>query len=168
MFSLTKLKKNKSFITKIKKTKRAICENFKKDIIGKPTPKLYKSCLVNSTCRKTKCKDVDKRIYSSRFKKFGMDYNKIVFEMIKNCSNDLSTKSRKRCVNKILEKFHNDNNLGDIYKEYIECDKKLCNKEKEIFYTNLIRQKKIRYKKVKDLKNEVDMNNIKPEPLKSV
>jgi hypothetical protein len=163
------VKKSKSLLDikeKTKKKKINVCDFYKFDIIGKSTPNLYKSCVVNSTCRKTKCKDVDERLYKSRFKKFGMDYNKIVNNISKQCSDDLSLKSKKKCVGKILEKFHDDNKLGNIYKQYLECDKKTCNKEKKIFHINLIRQKKIKYKKQKKIENEVNNDIINPKPLK--
>lgn len=171
------IKNPKSFLDnnkiKTKKKKINVCEFYKFDIVGKETPKLYKSCLINSTCRKTKCKDVDERLYKSRFKKFGMDYNKIVNDISKKCSDNLSIKSKKKCVNKILEKFHDDNKLGNIYKQYLECDKNICAKEKKIFHINLIRQKRIKYKNklklendVIKLENDINRDMINPKPLK--
>jgi hypothetical protein len=39
-------------------------------------------------------------------------------------------------------KFYEDNNLGDVYKNVLECDKKTCAKEKQIFQNNLFRIRK--------------------------
>ena len=52
---------------------------------------------------------------------------------------DRGNKASKRCVNEATRKFYEDNGLGDIYNQVLECDKKTCKKEKDIFHTNLFR-----------------------------
>ena len=37
--------------------------------------------------------------------------------------------------------------MNELYNKVIECDKKTCSKEKQIFNTNLFRQRQIRLKK---------------------
>ena len=57
----------------------------------------------------------------------------------------MADKTRKRCNNRAMIKFYEDNNLGSVYKSVLECDKKTCAKEKKIFHNNLFRIRK--YKK---------------------
>jgi hypothetical protein len=46
-------------------------------------------------------------------------------------------------------KFYEDNNLDSVYKSVLECDKKTCAKEKQIFHNNLFRIRNKHQKKIK-------------------
>lgn len=141
------LKLFKSLTKKTRKhKKRDYCAIYKHDFVGKPTPQLFRTCKMNSSCRKQKCDNIDKKFKSEQIKRLGNDYNGLLMSSVYNkCPETLSNKSRKRCYNKSMAKFYEDNNMKDIYDKLQECDKKTCNKERQIFYTNLFkirRQKK--------------------------
>lgn len=123
------------------KTIKKFCEIYKKDILGKPTPVLYKSCEVNKFCRKNKCGNIDNKFQKEIIKKLGSNYYILLMSSVNNkCpSTQLSDKIYKRCYKKATKKFYTDMDLGNIYNKVLECDTKTCKKEKDIFHTNLYR-----------------------------
>ena len=59
---------------------------------------------------------------------------------------------------KNIKNFHDEYNMGEIYNEYLDCNKNKCAKSKQIFNTNLYRYRKVRINKEKkqnleDIKN---------------
>jgi hypothetical protein len=65
------------------------------------------------------------------------------------CPVEMSDKSRKRCNNRAMLKFYEDNNLGSVYKSVLECDNKTCAKERKIFQNNLFRIRNKKNKKIR-------------------
>jgi hypothetical protein len=134
---LTKLSKKKP------KTIKQYCEIYKNDITGKINMPLFNSCKINQYCRKYKCKGIDTKFKQAQIKKLGTNYNTLLMSSIySKCPAEMSDNNRKRCTNKAMLKFYEDNNLGDVYKNVLECDKKTCAKEKQIFQNNLFRIRK--------------------------
>ena len=122
------------------KTIKQLCEVYKKDITGKVNTPLYNSCKINQYCRKYKCKNIDKKFKNSQIKALGINYNTLLLSSLHNkCPSTMPDKNRKRCYNSTMLKFYKDNNLLSGYEKVLECDKKTCAKEKEIFNTNLFR-----------------------------
>lgn len=146
----TKNKHTKKTSIKLKK-KRTIekyCNFYKTDINGKLNKQLYRSCKINKYCRKYKCKKIDDKIISEQKKKLGPNYNTLVLGSLRSaCPIIEEDKKRKKCETKALHKFYKENNMDDIYTKVIECDKKTCSKEKQIFNINLFRQRQIKLKK---------------------
>lgn len=158
--------KQKKLINKkpTKQLKRNYCGVFKTDINGRKTPVLHKSCIINQTCRKTKCSDIDTKIHNARFKIWGFDYNKQFSDISRQCSKSSRTpKSYKLCQRNAIAKIHKDAGLEQLYNQLQECDKQTCSRERRIFITNLMRHRKISKKQI-NLRNEPDMNTIK-EPV---
>ncbi len=125
---------------------------YKNDITGKINLPLFNSCKINQYCRKYKCKSIDKKFKQAQIKKLGTNYNTLLMSSIYNkCPPEMSPNNRKRCTNKAMLKFYEDNNLGNVYKDVLECDNKICAKEKQIFHNNLFRirkhKKKLRIQK---------------------
>jgi hypothetical protein len=122
------------------KTIKQLCEVYKKNITGKVNTPLYNSCKINQYCRKYKCRNIDKKFKDSQTTKLGINYNTLLLSSLHNkCPSTMPDKNRKRCYNSTMLKFYKDNNLLSDYKKVLECDKKICAKEKEIFNTNLFR-----------------------------
>ena len=122
------------------KTIKQLCEVYKKNITGKVNTPLYNSCKINQYCRKYKCSNIDKKFKDSQTTKLGINYNTLLLSSLHNkCPSTMPDKNRKRCYNSTMLKFYKDNNLLSDYKKVLECDKKICAKEKEIFNTNLFR-----------------------------
>ena len=119
------------------------CEFYNKDIFGNPTPALFNSCKVNKYCRKTKCKNIDKKFKQAQIKELGTKYQSALAASVdKKCLPIISDKNYKNCRTKATKKFYKDNKLGDLYDKMLECDSKTCAKERNIFYTNLFRLNK--------------------------
>lgn len=140
---LLKLIKKQKHARKI--TPMQYCANYKNDILGKPNKQLYESCKINQYCRSNKCNKIDQRFDIAKRNKLGVNANSLLFTSIsKICPITLSdkSKSRKRCYNTATRKFYEDNKLGDIYNQVLECDKNTCAKERNIFYSNLFRANK--------------------------
>lgn len=138
-FTLKKRTKGKHSRTK-PKTIKQYCEIYKKDITGKPNVPLFKSCQINQYCRKYKCHDIDKKFIKQQQKQLGINYNTLLMASLYNkCPATMPDKTRKRCYSSAMKKFYKDNNLISGYEKVLECDKKTCAKEKQIFNTNLYR-----------------------------
>lgn len=132
------------------KTIKQYCEIYKNDITGKVNMPLYSSCKINQYCRKYKCKNIDKKFKQAQIKKLGINYNTLLMSSLySKCPVDMADKTRKRCNNRAMMKFYEDNNLGSVYKSVLECDKKTCAKEKKIFHNNLFRIRNKHQKKIK-------------------
>lgn len=59
-----------------------------------------------------------------------------------SCPIEMSNKSRKKCLNKTTKRFYEENNMGDIYNQVLECDKQICAKERQVFFSNLFQANK--------------------------
>jgi len=173
---MTKKKKSKN-IQKYKSQKKIkiknYCNIYKQDINKRKTPVLYKSCVINSVCRKTKCKDIDKRLGDSRFSKFGFNYNNIVKDLTIKCPDTLTNRMKKKCDEKIIRKLHKENDLEELYNELKKCDSETCAKEQKIFQTNIKRHKRMRLNKkekeqiaVGNFLDDIDIDQIKEIPIK--
>ena len=126
------------------------CSFYKHDITGKINKQLYRSCKINKYCRKYKCKNIDEKLINQQKKKLGPNYNTLVLGSLRSAcpmTEEDNYKNRIKCETKALYKFYNENDMGDLYNKVIECDKKTCSKEKQIFNTNLFRQRQIKLKK---------------------
>ena len=153
----TKSKHTKKSNTKLSnklKNKRGIekyCSFYKNDITGKLNKQLYSSCKINKYCRKYKCKSIDEKMIKEQKKKLGQNYNTLILSSLRSAcpitTDEDNYKNRIKCETKALHKFYKANNLNELYNKVIECDKKTCSKEKQIFNTNLFRQRQIRLKK---------------------
>ena len=139
---------------------REYCGIYKKDIIGKPTPQLYKACKIHKHCRKTKCGNIDKTFEKQVIRQLGSNYNVLLQSAINSkCPIEkeykYSNRSRSRCIKSTTHKFYNDNDLGEQYSKLRECDEQTCAKERQIFYTNLFRNnKRRRVKKIQQIQIE--------------
>lgn len=149
--SNTKLTNKLTNKLKNKRTIEKYCSFYKNDITGKLNKQLYRSCKINKYCRKYKCKNIDEKIIKQQKKKLGQNYNTLILSSLRSAcpitSNEDNYKNRNKCENKALHKFYKANNMNELYSKVIECDKKTCGKEKQIFNTNLFRQRQIRLKK---------------------
>jgi hypothetical protein len=155
--NLNKTKHTKKSNTKLsnklknKKTIEKYCSFYKHDITGKLNKQLYRSCKINKYCRKYKCKSIDDKMIKEQKKKLGQNYNTLILSSLRAAcpitTDEENYKNRIKCETKSLHKFYKANNLNELYNKVIECDKKTCSKEKQIFNTNLFRQKQIRLKK---------------------
>ena len=143
---LPNINKLVSPLQKLKKRDKKIkeyCEFYNKDIFGNPAPALFNSCKIHKFCRKTKCKNIDKKFKQAQIKQLGTKYQAALATSIdKKCIHIVSDKNYKNCKTKATKKFYQENNLGDLYNKMLECDNKTCAKEREIFYTNLFRVNK--------------------------
>lgn len=138
------------------KTIKQICENYKKDIIGNTNTTLYNSCKINQYCRKYKCKNIDKIFTNALTKKLGNNYNTLLMSSLySKCPHTMQNKTRKRCISSAMKTFYKNNDLDNIYSKVLECDNKLCSKERKIFNTNLFR---IRNKKNKFIHKPKSIN----------
>jgi hypothetical protein len=138
-------------ISKHNKTRKIkqFCEIYKKDMTGNVNMPLFNSCKINQYCRKYKCKNIDNKFKASQTKKLGTNYNALLMSSLySKCPSTMNDKNRKRCYTTNMKKFYKENNLEDVYNKVLECDKKTCAKEKEIFYKNLFRIRKNK-KKIK-------------------
>jgi len=173
---VSKQKKSKN-IQKYKSQKKIkiknYCNIYKQDINKRKTPVLYKSCVINSVCRKTKCKDIDKRLGDSRLSKFGFNYNNIVKDLTIKCPDTLTNRMKKKCDEKIIRKLHKENDLEELYNELKKCDSETCAKEQKIFQTNIKRHKRMRLNKkekeqiaVGNFLDDIDIDQIKEIPIK--
>ena len=152
--SNTKLsnKLSNKLINKLK-NKRTIdkyCSFYKNDITGKLNKQLYRSCKINKYCRKYKCKSIDEKIIKEQKKKLGQNYNTLILSSLRSAcpiTDEDNYKNKSKCETKALHKLYKANNMNELYNKVIECDKKTCSKEKQIFNTNLFRQRQIRLKK---------------------
>jgi hypothetical protein len=141
-----------------KRTVKHFCKNYKKNIFGKPNINLYNSCKINQYCRKHKCQNIDKKFEIEKAKKLGNNNNQLLMASVyTKCPITISENNRKRCYNKAIKKFYESNNLGDTYNKLLECDNKLCSKERKIFYTNLFRVKTKKYGRKPKLINIEDI-----------
>jgi hypothetical protein len=119
-------------------TIKKYCANYKHDSLGKQNKSLYDACKFNQYCRKNKCKDIDRKFDKIKNRKLGSNGNILLLtSLTSKCPLGLSTKTKKKCLNKATRKFYEDNNMGDIYNQVLECDKKTCAKERQIFLSNL-------------------------------
>lgn len=122
------------------KTIKQYCDIYKKDITDKLKLPLYNSCKKNQYCRKYKCKNIDNKFRKKQIEKLGNNYNTLLMSSLySKCPSTISDKKKKLCYNMATKKFYKENNLDEVYKKVLECDKKTCSKEKKIFYTNLFR-----------------------------
>lgn len=121
------------------------CNIYKKDISGKENKVLYKSCKINKYCRKYKCNDIDNKVKKILTNKFGETYPKLMFKYIK--SECFGKKRNRKCENKAINKFYKENDLNELHDKINECNKKTCKKEKDIFYINLYRHNKQKFRK---------------------
>jgi len=137
----TKAKYNWKKANKI--TIKKYCSNYKHNTFSKQDKTLYNACQINQHCRKYKCSDVDKKFDSTKNKKLGANGNILLMTSITNkCPIEMSNRSRKKCLNKATKQFYEENGMNDIYNKVLECDKKICAKERQIFLTNLFRTNK--------------------------
>ena len=174
----TKTNHSKSKHSKNKKKTHIIdkyCGYYKTDINGKINKNLYNSCKINKYCRKYKCQDIDYKMIKAKQKHIGFNYNKIIFDKIKESCNQNITdkvlfnkKKNKQCENNAIKNIFKDNNMEELYNKSKECDNIICAKEQTIFNQNLFRQKQIKLKKSQknklnkiDLTTKVDMDLIK-------
>jgi hypothetical protein len=160
---LLKLIKKQKHARKI--TPMQYCANYKNDMLGKSNKQLYESCKINQYCRANKCNKIDQRFDTAKRNKLGVNANALLFTSInKMCPITLSDKSRKRCYNNATRKFYEDNKLGDIYNQVLECDKNTCAKERNIFYSNLFRanktKKKIHIPKIVNMEELADKETV--------
>jgi hypothetical protein len=119
------------------------CKHYKIKILGQTNKSLYEACKRNKTCRINKCGNIDARLQSTIAKKLGADGNVLLLNSITSkCPLDMPNKSRKRCFNKATKKFYEENGMGDIYNEVLECDKKTCAKERHNFHATLFHANK--------------------------
>jgi hypothetical protein len=141
--NVNNLNKLISPLQKLKKSDKKIkeyCEFYNKDIFGNPAPELFNSCKINKFCRKTKCKNIDKKFKLAQIKELGSKYQaRLASSVDKKCLHIVSNKNYKNCKNKATRKFYQENKLGELYDKMLECDNKTCAKERKIFYTNLFR-----------------------------
>jgi hypothetical protein len=141
-------KKNKSHKTHRVNKSRVVdkyCGIYKKDINGKTNKDLYKDCKTNKYCRKYKCKNIDLKLIKKQTKKFGENYNNVLFEHIKEyCPPNLLFKDRKKCQNNALEKFYDKHNMKKLYDKKKECDYFICAKERRAFIKHLFRYNKVK------------------------
>lgn len=155
--SKTKSKKITSSQPSDKKTTNivAACNIYKKDLKGKINKVLYNSCKIHKYCRKYNCNDIDNEVKTTLTKKFGNTYPKILFKYIRGeC---FGGERKKKCEQKAIAKFYKENELAELHNKLIECDKKTCKKEKDIFYTNLYRHHRQKMRKVEKTISEEDM-----------
>ena len=165
---------SKSNINKTKHTKKTsnklenkrgiekYCKFYKNDINGKLNKQLYRSCKINKYCRKYKCKNIDEKLISEQKKTLGQNYSTLVLGSLRSaCPLIEEAKNRKKCESKALNKFYKENNMSELYNKVIECDKKTCSKEKQIFNTNLFRQRQLKLKKKQ--KEVIDEDNFMEE-----
>ena len=125
------------------RTIKQFCEIYKKDITGKTNLPLFNSCKINQYCRKYKCKGIDNKFKKAQNKTLGNNYNTLLMSSLySKCPSTIPDKNRKRCYNTAMKKFYKENALGEVYDKVLECDKKTCAKEKNIFNTNLFRIRK--------------------------
>ena len=148
----TKSKHNTKSKTKLNKKRNieTYCGFYKNDINGKLNKQLYRSCKINKYCRKYKCKNIDEKLIKEQKTKLGQNYSTLILGSLRSACpiyDDDNNKNRKKCESKALNKFYKENNMSELYNKVIECDKKTCSKEKQIFNTNLFRQRQIRLKK---------------------
>jgi hypothetical protein len=124
-------------------TIKKYCDNYKHNYLGKQNKSLYNACKINQYCRKNKCKDIDRKLEKIKSNKLGANGNVLLMTSITNkCPIEMSNKSRKKCLNKATKRFYEENDMGEIYRQVLECDKKICAKERQIFLTNLFRANK--------------------------
>ena len=173
-------KSHKTKKSKIKHKKQHIidkyCGYYKTDINGKINKNLYNSCKKNKYCRKYRCQDIDYKMIKAKQKNIGFNYNKIIFDKIKESCNQniiaddetILKKKNRKCESNTIKKIFKDNNMEELYNKSKECDKIICAKEQKIFNQNLFIHKQIRLKKSQiekikenDLINQVDMDLIK-------
>lgn len=141
-FTFKKLTK-KQISKNTPRTIKQFCEIYKKNIIGKTNLPLFNSCKINQYCRKYKCKGIDNKFKKAQEKTLGNNYNTLLMSSIySKCPPNIPDKNRKRCYNTAMKKFYKENNLDNVYDKVLECDKKTCAKEKQIFNTNLFRMHK--------------------------
>lgn len=119
-------------------TIKKYCANYKHDYLGKQNKSLYNACKINQYCRKTKCKDIDSKFDKIKNNKLGTNGNILLMtSLTSSCPIEMSNKSRKKCLNKATKRFYEENNMGDIYNQVLECDKQTCAKERQVFFSNL-------------------------------
>lgn len=166
-------KKTSKNISKNKKIYKNYCNVYKEDINKRKTPVLHKSCLINSMCRKTKCKDIDIKIRDARLSKFGFNYNNVVKDLTTKCPDTLTKRMKNKCDEKIIRRLHKDNDLEDLYNDLKTCDSETCSKEKKIFETNIKRHKRMRLNKKEkeqiargNFLDDIDIDQIKEIPIK--
>ena len=151
--SKLKLKYDKKKAGKI--INKKYCANYKLNYLDKHNKALYNACKINQYCRKTKCKDIDRKFDKIKNNKLGTNGNILLMSSItSSCPIEMSNKSRKKCVNKATKRFYEENNMNDIYNQVLECDKKICAKERQIFFTNLFLANKTK----KRIKNPVQVS----------
>jgi hypothetical protein len=124
-------------------TIKKYCDNYKHNYLDKQNKALYNACKINQYCRKNKCKDIDRKFDKIKSNKLGTNGNILLMTSITSkCPIEMSNKSRKKCLNKATKRFYEENDMGEIYRQVLECDKKICAKERQIFFTNLFRANK--------------------------
>jgi len=143
MKKLKKLKKMKQLKKARKITIKKYCSNYRHNSFGKQDKSLYEACKKNQYCRQTKCKNIDTKFEKIKHSKLGANENTLLMSSITSaCPIEMSNIYRKKCLNKATKKFYEDNGLGDIYSQVLECDKKTCSRERHIFLSNLFRANK--------------------------
>ena len=155
------IKKSKSSKTK----KNLFCQNYYIDINNNKNNKVYKTCNKYYQCRKHKCNNIDARIEKKKENVFGKDYHNYIQSKIeKKCPLTLKTKQRKQCETRTLKKIYNKHKIINLYNKLLECNRKLCIKDKQIFYNTLFKKNTIKLTK----EEKKNLNYIKkvenPEP----
>ena len=71
-------------------TMKKYCNNYKNDYLGKQNKALYDSCKSNQYCRKTKCKDIDRKFdkIKNRYS-FEGEFNNLKHKMFGKTETDL-------------------------------------------------------------------------------
>ena len=141
------------------------CDNYKYnnlckyDNLCKQNKTLYDACQINQYCRKNKCKDIDRKFNNVKNNKLGINGNmSLMTSIISTCPIEISNISSPKCVNKATKRFYEENNMGDIYKQVLHCDKKTCAKERKQFFTNLFQTNKTK-KRIKQ-SHQVNLEDI--------
>lgn len=124
-------------------TIKKYCSNYKHVALGKENKSLYEACKTNQYCRKTKCQNIDLKFETTRNNKLGPNSHLLLMNSTTSkCPIEMSNRSRKKCLNKAAKRFYEENDMADIYNRVLECDKKICSRERHIFLSNLFRANK--------------------------
>ena len=124
------------------------CQNYYVDINGNTNNKVYKMCNKYSHCRKNRCKNIDARIEAKKESVFGKDYDNYIKSKIeKKCPLTLKTKQRKQCETRTLKKIYSNHNIINLYNKLLECNRKICLKDKRNFYNALFKKNTIKLTK---------------------
>ena len=124
------------------------CQHYYVDINGNKNNKVYKKCNKYSQCRKNRCKNIDARIEAKKESVFGKEYDNYIKSKIeKKCPLTLKTKQRKQCETRTLKKIYSNHNIINLYTKLLECNRKLCLKDKRNFYNTMFKKNTIKLTK---------------------